>query len=207
MSEPTVTAKSPIAAASPTAVLDGWEVSGRRARALLTLVDETPRAKVLLKGGPTTTSLLGVPMGQAARDEEGVLVTGAGPGEWLLVAEPNTAGQLAERMQQALSGAEELVTAIDFTHSRALMRLTGQAAPDLLAKVCAADFAASTTPNGSTFRSSVARLATDIARDDRGDTRSYLLHCERSSGQYLFDALQDAGAEFGIDVDGFHPGT
>ncbi len=49
-------------------MIDGWEVSGRRARALLTLVDETPRAKVLLKGGPTTASLLGVPMGRAARD-------------------------------------------------------------------------------------------------------------------------------------------
>jgi hypothetical protein len=28
---------------------------------------------------------------------------------------------------------------------------------------------------------------------------------ERSVGQYLFDALLDAGAEFGIDVDGFRP--
>ena len=33
--------------------------------------------------------------------------------------------------------------------------------------------------------------------------RSYLLHCERSVGQYLFDALLDAGAEFGVEVDGF----
>ena len=32
---------------------------------------------------------------------------------------------------------------------------------------------------------------------------SYLMHCERSSGQYLFDALLDAGADLGIDVDGF----
>jgi sarcosine oxidase, subunit gamma len=40
-------------------------------------------------------------------------------------------------------------------------------------------------------------------RDDRGGEISYLLHCERSSGQYLFDALIDAGDEFGIEVDGF----
>jgi hypothetical protein len=33
-----------------------------------------------------------------------------------------------------------------------------------------------------------------------------LLHCERSSGQFLFDALLDAGAEFGIDIQGFQPG-
>jgi len=30
-----------------------------------------------------------------------------------------------------------------------------------------------------------------------------VIHCERSSGQYLFDALIDAANEFGIEVDGF----
>jgi sarcosine oxidase subunit gamma len=30
-----------------------------------------------------------------------------------------------------------------------------------------------------------------------------LLHCERSSGQYLFDALVAAGESFGIGVTGF----
>jgi glycine cleavage system aminomethyltransferase T len=49
----------------------------------------------------------------------------------------------------------------------------------------------------------VAGVATDILRDDRGGTRSYLLHCERSSGQYLFDSLLDAGREFGVEADGF----
>jgi len=27
--------------------------------------------------------------------------------------------------------------------------------------------------------------------------------CERSAGQYLFNTLLDAGAEFGIDIEGF----
>jgi heterotetrameric sarcosine oxidase gamma subunit len=36
-----------------------------------------------------------------------------------------------------------------------------------------------------------------------GSTPSYLLHCERSSGQYLFDALLRAGADLGIEIDGF----
>ena len=46
-----------------------------------------------------------------------------------------------------------------------------------------------------------------MIRDDQespsGPVPSYLLHCERSYGQYLFDALLDAGAEFGIGVGGF----
>ena len=56
---------------------------------------------------------------------------------------------------------------------------------------------------GAAFRSSVAKLVTDVVRDDEGGVRSYLLHCERFSGQYLFDALLDAGNEFGIEIGGF----
>ena len=48
----------------------------------------------------------------------------------------------------------------------------------------------------------MAGVATDVVRDDVAGTRSYLLHCERSSGQYLFDSLLDSGAEFDVDVDG-----
>jgi glycine cleavage system aminomethyltransferase T len=59
------------------------------------------------------------------------------------------------------------------------------------------------TPDGAAFRTSVASLATDVIRDDLGGTRSYLLHCERSSGQYLFDALRTAGAEFNVEINGF----
>jgi glycine cleavage system aminomethyltransferase T len=49
----------------------------------------------------------------------------------------------------------------------------------------------------------VASLATDVIRDDRDGIPGYLLHCERSSGQYLFDAVFSAGADFGIAIDGF----
>jgi sarcosine oxidase gamma subunit len=73
----------------------------------------------------------------------------------------------------------------------------------LLAKVCGIDLSEEVTPKGAAFRSSVAKLVTDVVRDDLESERSYLLHCERSSGQYLFDALLDAGEEFGIEVDGF----
>jgi sarcosine oxidase subunit alpha len=48
----------------------------------------------------------------------------------------------------------------------------------------------------------ILRLEQGHIRDDAGGTRSYLLHCERSVGQYLFDALLKAGAEYGLTVDG-----
>ena len=47
-----------------------------------------------------------------------------------------------------------------------------------------------------------AKVVTDVVRDDFDGTCSYLLHCERSSGQYPFDVLVDAGVEFGIEIAG-----
>jgi len=196
-------ARSPIAPIPPTTVEYGWEISARRSAAELKITDCTPLAKVLALASADgeLARALGVPFGRAARDAHGTLVVGSGPCEWLLLSSPGTSAAVTGRLEEVQD--EGLVSVFDATHARALMRITGARAPDLLAKVCAIDFADEVTPDGAAFRSSLAKLVTDVVRDDRGGSRSYLLHCERSSGQYLFDALVDAGDEFGIEVDGF----
>ena len=208
MVEPVPVARSPIAPVLPTTVEHGWEVSARRSAAGLKITDCTPLAKILVLAsteGEIARSL-GVPFGRAARDAHGTLVVGSGPGEWLLLAAPGTSAAVAQRVEEVRD--EGLVSVFDATHGRALVRITGARAPDLLAKVCAIDFSEAVTPVRAAFRSFVAKLVTDVIRDDLGGEISYLLHCERSSGQYLFDALIDAGDEFGIEVDGFaDPGT
>jgi heterotetrameric sarcosine oxidase gamma subunit len=196
-------ARSPISPAPPVTVERGWEISARRSDAELRIMDCTPLAKVLVRASANgeVARTLGVPFGRAARDEHGTLVVGSGPGEWLLLAPPGANAAVAGRVEEVQD--DELVSVFDATHGRALMRITGARAADLLAKVCGVDLSEETTPDGAAFRSSVAKLVTDVVRDDRGGERSYLLHCERSSGQYLFDALIDAGDEFGIEVEGF----
>jgi heterotetrameric sarcosine oxidase gamma subunit len=207
-------ARSPIAPPEPVIVQDGWQVSAVRARGELTLTDCTPLAKVavaahraelsrpglsrpgLSRPGLSRAELNGVRFGRAARDQAGTLVVGSGPGEWLLIGPPGQAS--------ALEPEDEDVTCVDLTHGRALVRLTGDRSVAVLAKVCGIDFADRFVPDGSALRTAVAAVATDVIRDDRGGARSYLLHCERSSGQYLFDALLRAGAEIGLEVDGFH---
>jgi len=196
-------ARSPIAPVPPTTVEHGWEVSARRSTAELKITDCTPLAKILVLASTDgeLAHALGVPFGRAARDAHGTLIVGSGPGEWLLLSTPGTGAAVTERVEQLQD--EGLVSVLDATHGRALVRITGTRAPDLLAKVCAIDLAEEVTPNGAAFRSSVAKLVTDVVRDDLDGERSYLLHCERSSGQYLFDALIDAGDEYDIEVDGF----
>ena len=196
-------ARSPIAPLPPTTVEHSWEVSARRSAAALKITDCTPLAKILVLAsteGEVARSL-GVSFGRATRDAHGTLVVGSGPGEWLLLATPGTSAAVTQRVEEV--PGEGLTSVFDATHGLALLRITGARAPDLLAKVCAIDFSEAVTPDGAAFRSSVAKLVTDIVRDDRDGEISYLLHCERSSGQYLFDVLIDAGDEFGIEVDGF----
>jgi len=189
-------ARSPIAPAPPVTVTDGWEVSARRSTAALTITDCTPLTKIQVRapiGGPAAAAL-GVRFGRAARDASGTLVVGSGPGEWLLLAGPSA--------EPDPPPADPSASWVDLTHGRALIRLNGKSAATVLAQVCGVDLSDTITPNGAAFRTSVAALATDVIRDDR-DAPSYLLHCERSSGQYLFDALLRAGADLGIEIDGF----
>ncbi len=196
-------ARSPIAPAPPVEVVEGWEVSLHRSSGALTVSDRTPWAKVLVhaaESGPySRTAAVG--FGRAARIDGGVLEVGSGVGEWLLLG---PIGSAADLMARAAARTDaELVSVIDMTHGRALVRLTGGAAAAVLSKLCGIDLADHMTPNLAAFRSLVANVATDVVRDDVAGVRSYLLHCERASGQYLFDVLVDAGAEHGLEVDGF----
>ena len=203
-------AHSPIRPDEPV-IVAGWEVSGRRSTAALTLTDLAPLAKAAVRAAPggAMAQALGIPFGHAARDSTGTLVIRSAPGEWLVLAPAGEGGALMRRLSVLASRAAggELVTVLDATHGHALMRLTGTAAPATLAKVCGLDLAGQAAPQGAAFRTSVARTVAGLVRDDvagpAGPARSYLLHCERSYGQYLFGALLDAGGEFGIDTDGF----
>jgi heterotetrameric sarcosine oxidase gamma subunit len=232
----TAVARSPIAPASPVRVEAGWEVSGCRSDAPLTIADHTPLAKIHVRApwNGAMAKALGVPFGRAGREapgrdapgrdapgrdaqgrdapggdasgsDESWLVVGSGPGEWFVFAPPGAAAQASGWLgaMAADSAGEEFVSVVDLTHGRALVRIAGQDAAELLALLCGADLHDDMAPDGAALRSAVAGVATDIIRDDRAGVPSYLLHCERSSGQYLFDALVSAGETLGIGVDGF----
>jgi sarcosine oxidase subunit gamma len=209
-------ARSPIEPAAPVVITGGWAVSGRRSSAGLTITDCTPVAKVAVRApwDGAMAAGLGVPLGRAARTgavlNGAVLTAAAGPGEWLALAPAGTAARVGAELAGLAdrSAPGELVSVIDLTHGRALMRITGLAAVELLAGECPVDLADDMAPDGTALRAPVAGLAVDIIRDDRSGTPSYLLHCERSSGQYLFGTLLSAGRDLGLDVDGFRgPGV
>jgi sarcosine oxidase subunit alpha len=174
----------------------------------LRIADAGPLAKVLVRAphDGAVAAALGTRFGRAARDEHGALVVGSGPGEWLVLGAADARDELLARLERLAEHPGEFASVVDLTHGRALLRLRGARAAAALAKVCAIDLADDVAPNGAALRASVAKVVTDLVRDDADGVPGYLLHCERSSGQYLLDALLDAGAEFGADIDA-HPVT
>jgi sarcosine oxidase subunit alpha len=171
----------------------------------LTLSDLCALPKVAVRAAPDgpVAAALGTRFGRTVRDADGALVVGSGPGEWLVLGRAGEGADALRARQEALvAAAGEFGSVVDLTHGRALLRLGGARSADLLAKVCAVDVSDDVVPDGAALRTSVAGLVTDVVRDDTGDERGYLVHCERSSGQYLLDALLDAGAEFGVRAAG-----
>jgi heterotetrameric sarcosine oxidase gamma subunit len=195
-------ARSPIRQRQPVAEHASWEVSRASTKALLRLADLTPLAKILIRADPASAAagVLACEFGRSRRAVSGELVIGSGPDEWLLLAPAGTRPPLAAEL---CPGESEFRTVVDVTHGRVVLRLTGADAARTLEKVCAIDLSEKATPDGAAFRSSVARLACLVVRDDLDDVRSYLICSDRSSGQYLFDALADAGAEFSLEQDGY----
>jgi heterotetrameric sarcosine oxidase gamma subunit len=196
-------ARSPIQPAAPVTTDAGWEISGARSVARLTVSDETARAKVLAKTSPGGAPPVNVTarLGRAVRLADHGLEIGSGPGEWLLLGRPGSAPALMARAQPP--DTTRPGATVDVTHAMACLRLAGTDAPSMLAKICAVDVSDRATPDGTAFRTSVAKVITDVIRDDTDGRPEYLLLCDRSLGQYLLDSLLDAGTEWRIEVRGF----
>lgn len=174
-----------------------------RSSAALRLSDLTPLAKVLVRASPDSAGTGPVEhrFGRAHRYRDKHLIVGTGPGEWLVLGPPGAADEMSAWLSSDLYPEAEVV--LDVSHGGVLLRLTGAEAHRVLEKLCAIDLGDSVTGDGTCFRSRVAGVVCDVVREDLAGVRSYVVHGERSVGQYLFDALCDAGVEFGIETDGY----
>lgn len=149
----------------------GGEVSGPN----LTISDATGLPKTKVAGD----SYEKVTPGGAIGKGDGIIFS-TSPGEWTqLGGEPPA-----------------VMTTVDITHVRAVIKLSGSDAKGVLAKVCALDFGEHMFPSGSAGRTSVAKTASEVVRLDEDDSPAYYLVSSRSFGEYLHQILVDQAAEF-----------
>lgn len=113
-----------------------------------------------------------VSIGRSRRVDDD-LVLAVAPNEWIVIGERPEPG------------------AVDLTHVRATIRVSGADARKLLAHVCALDLSDPMTPDGSAARTLVAGVATELVRQDIDDAPAYLLLVSRSFARSMWDRLSD----------------
>lgn len=166
------------------------------APALLTITDVSATTKALVRAprGTDAAAALGVAFGRSLV-ADGTLVVGLRPTEWLILGPADAVWRFADAIDETGH-----VSKVDITHGRALFRVTGEQSTKVLEKICSLDWADNMMPNGAATSGSIAKVTCDIVRNDENGARSYLLASDRSSAQYLFDAIIDAGDEFNMGV-------
>jgi heterotetrameric sarcosine oxidase gamma subunit len=137
-----------------------------------------------------------LPSGRADRSAgagmPGVRLLQVGPGRWLVV---DRRDQL-EGLTASLAGAADsgfVVT--DLSQARTVLRIAGRKARDVLAKGCALDLHPGVFPVGSCAATSIAGLAAVLVAVNGVPT--YDLQVARTYGQYIWEWICEAAAEYG----------
>jgi heterotetrameric sarcosine oxidase gamma subunit len=117
-----------------------------------------------------------------------------GPGIWQVLG-LNTALPHPEMLRQVLEG---LGTVVDLGHARTVFQLSGVFAARTLAKFCGMDLSESKFPTGSSTNTRFEHIGMTLSRLD--DTPTFEVMVFRGYAQHVFEALVEAGAEFGLNV-------
>jgi heterotetrameric sarcosine oxidase gamma subunit len=120
---------------------------------------------------------------------------GTGPGQWLAVSERLPYGSLADHLAVRLKG---LASVSDQSDGRAILRISGPRARDVLAKGLPIDLHPSVFAPGSAATSVIALMGVTLWQVD--DAPTYDLAVFRSLAGSFWTWLTDSAAEFGYEV-------
>jgi sarcosine oxidase subunit gamma len=119
-----------------------------------------------------------------------------GPDEWLLVVPSGTEQTVTKALCQA--GRDHFFAITDVSHGHTTVNISGSEAIDTLTKGCSLDLHPSVFRSGCCAQTLLAKAGVVIRRLD--GPHSFDLIVRRSFAEYLVLWLQDAGAEYGVDV-------
>lgn len=124
-----------------------------------------------------------------------------GPDQWLLTCPLGTVAARLGALREALAGEHHALT--DLSDGRVVLRLQGPSARDVLAKGCPLDLHASVFRPGQCASSRLAKadVLIHLALDEPATGPAFDLYVARSFARYLFAWLEDAGLEYGVQID------
>ena len=164
------------------------------------LAECRPRSMVQVNGAPEPGVLAGALAASDADvapnrtfDADGVRYAWNGPGQWLAESAERTPSDLVEHIEGALRAHGASTT--DLSHARTVVRVSGPASTDLLAKLCPIDVESMRT--GDSAVTMAGPLNVQIVKSAEEEFRLYVF---RSFGLALWEMLQDEAAEFGGEI-------
>jgi sarcosine oxidase subunit gamma len=138
----------------------------------------------------------------AYRQDGGALAARLAPTEVFLIDGLEATGALIDQLNNAWNwGAEKPRKLIGYPmprqDSHAWFMITGDAAPDMFAKICGVDLRPHKFAPGRIAQTSLAKMSGIVIRDDRGAIPAFHLLADVASAEYLWGAVLDAMSEFG----------
>lgn len=138
----------------------------------------------------------------AYRQDGGALAARLAPTEVFLIDGLEATGALIDQLNGAWNwGAEKPRKLIGYPmprqDSHAWFMITGDAAPDMFAKICGVDLRPHKFAPGRIAQTSLAKMSGIVIRDDRGAIPAFHLLADVASAEYLWGAVLDAMSEFG----------
>lgn len=170
------------------------------------LTDLSPFPRTGFKGADTPKWLtaqglaLSSDSNRATVQTDGTLLARLSPGEFLLLGRPGAGAGLVEALDAAWSweAGTGLCFPVPRQDSHAWFHLSGEAAPEMFAKLCGVDLRRHVFADGAIAQTQVARLGAIVIRQGDG----YHLLADSASAEYLWACLADAMAEFGGSIAG-----
>ena len=167
--------------------------------------------KIDLRGDPHDRSFMtavgrvldlllpGEPCGSARKGQLAALWLG--PDQWLLTCPRDEVGSLLSALRDALADVHSAIT--DVSDARIALRVAGPSARDVLAKGCPLDLHPRAFAAGSCAQSLLAKASVLIHLVDDDQTRgpAFDVYVARSFAHYLWMWLEDAGREYGVQIE------
>lgn len=119
------------------------------------------------------------------------------PNEMMVLGDIKSESRLVDKLDAAWSmKISDGTFAVPRAHTNCWLKVTGEHAPSMFAKICAVDLRPGHFDEGAIAQTSVARLNCIVARNDIGLTIGYDILTDSASAMYFWTALLDAMKEF-----------
>jgi methylglutamate dehydrogenase subunit D len=139
---------------------------------------------------------LELPHGPKRVVAKGLALIGTAPGQWLAVAEDESSRQMLDVLAQQLVGHAAITEQSD---SKAVIRISGARARDVMAKGCSLDLHSRVFKPGDAATTPIALIDCQLWQID--DAPSYDLAVASSFAESFWSWLASSAAEFGYSVE------